>query len=40
MLSRESREHQLYDITVPEMRIFLALVMLMGVVKKDNYRDY
>ncbi len=40
VLSRESREHQWYDITVSEMRVFLALVMLMGVVKKNNYRDY
>ncbi len=37
---REFREHQWYDITVPEMGVFLALVMLMGVLKKNNFRDY
>ncbi|RUM31931.1 MAG: hypothetical protein DSY42_02035 [Aquifex sp.] len=40
VLLPQSREHQWYDVTVPEMKFFLALVMLMGVVKKNNYRDY
>ena len=40
VLSPHSREHQWYDVTVPEIKVFLALVMLMGIVKKNNYRDY
>ncbi len=34
VLSPHSCEHQWYDVTVPEMKVFLALVMLMGIVKK------
>ncbi len=40
VLHPESLEHQWYDVTVPELKVFLALVMLMGVVKKNNDRDY
>ena len=36
-LTPHSRNPQRYDVDVNEMKVFLSLVMLMGVIKKKNY---
>ena len=35
-LTPHSRNPQRYDVDVNEMKVFLSLVMLMGVIKKKN----
>ena len=40
VLAPHSREHHWHDVTVAELRGFIALVILMGIIKKNNVKDY
>ncbi len=39
-MTQYSRYHQWHDVDRNEMKVFLSLVMLMGIIKKNNYKDY
>ncbi len=39
-MSLHSHDHQWHDVDRNELKVFLSLVMLMGIIRKNNYKAY